>query len=136
MNKLAHAISVDLNISVEDAVALVKHGLREEGFGIITEVNVGQTLKEKIDADFQEYVILGACDPSPTYPVLQKDAEAGLRLPCNVVVRGEGERSVVSILDPMVMAELSGAEGMEEAVRIARSKLEGMLVRLTDQYIE
>lgn len=97
---------------------------------------MGQTLKEKIDADLQEYVILGTCDPSPAYPVLQKHAEAGLLLPCNVVVRGEGERSVVSILDPMVMAELSGAEGVEEAVRIARGKIEAMLARLTDQYIE
>lgn len=124
MQKLAYGLS------------LVRDALKQEGFGVLTEIDVRQTLKEKIAADFQPYVILGACNPSLAYVALQKDAEMGLLLPCNVVVREIEHGSVVSILDPLVLAELSGAEGLEEVARIARGKIERVLQRLGEQNIE
>lgn len=136
MQKLAYGLTVKLALPFDTAISLVRDALKREGFGVLTEIDVRQTLKEKIAADFQPYVILGACNPSLAYVVLQKDAEMGLLLPCNVVVREIEHGSVVSILDPLVLAKLSTAEGLEEVARIARDKIERVLQRLGEQNIE
>ncbi len=136
MQKLAYGLTVKLALPFDTVISLVRDALKQEGFGVLTEIDVRQTLKEKIAADFQPYVILGACNPSLAYVALQKDAEMGLLLPCNVVVREIEHGSVVSILDPLVLAELSSAEGLEEVARIARGKIERVLQRLGEQNIE
>ncbi|MBI2912492.1 MAG: DUF302 domain-containing protein [Chloroflexi bacterium] len=131
MKELPYGLSIALDLPLEPAIAAVRGALKEEGFGILTEIDVRQTLREKIGADFQPYVILGACNPPLAFAALQDDIEAGLLLPCNVTVRQEDGGSVVSILDPLVMARLSGASGLDEVSRIAREKLERVIDRLS-----
>lgn len=136
MKELPYGLSIALDLPLEPAIAAVKGALKEEGFGILTEIDVRKTLREKIGADFQPYVILGACNPPLAFAALQDDIEAGLLLPCNVTVRQEDGGSVVSILDPLVMARLSGASGLDEVSRIAREKLERVIDRLSGKQIE
>ncbi len=136
MKLLTYGLSVNLELPLEPAIAAVKDALKEEGFGVLTEIDVRQTLREKIGADFQPYVILGACNPPLAFAALQDDIEAGLLVPCNVTVRQEGGGSVVSILDPLVMARLSGAPGLDEVSRLARQKLERVIDRLSGRDIE
>ena len=136
MKQLAYGLSIILDLSLEPAIAAVKDALKEEGFGVLTEIDVRKTLREKIGADFQPYVILGACNPPLAFAALQDDIEAGLLLPCNVTVRQEGSGSVVSILDPLVMAKLSPAPGLDEISRLARQKLERVVDRLSGKEIE
>jgi uncharacterized protein (DUF302 family) len=110
-----------------EAVEAVTAALNREGFGVLTTIDVKRTLKEKVGADFQDYVILGACNPALAYTALMDDIEVGLLLPCNVTVRADGERSIVSILDPGLMAHLSDAEGLQRVAMIAREKLQRVL---------
>ena len=93
-----------------------------------------KTLKEKIGSDFQPYVILGACNPSLAFVALQDDIDTGLLLPCNVTVREEADgRSVVTVLDPNVMARVSPSAELKEVARLARQKLERVLDELSRQ---
>ena len=131
MKQLPYGLSIELKLPLEEAIAATREALKEEGFGVLTEIDVRKTLQEKIGVDFQPYVILGACNPSLAFTALQDDIEVGLLLPCNVTVRQENSGSVVSILDPLVMARLSGAPGLNEVSSIAREKLERVLDQLT-----
>lgn len=90
--------------------AKVTEALKQQGFGILTEIDVQKTLKEKIGADFEPYVILGACNPELAHRALSADRAIGLLLPCNVVLRSVGESVEVSIVDPEVMFSVVDAE--------------------------
>ena len=85
-----------LNIPFDEAIKRVTEELAQEGFGILTEINVKDTLKKKLDVDFDNYVILGACNPPFAYKVLQSEHEIGLLLPCNVVVYEKQEEVFAS----------------------------------------
>lgn len=89
----------------EEAVEKTTAALKEEGFGVLTEIDVKSTLKEKLDADFRPYVILGACNPSLAKQALDAELEVGALLPCNVIVYEDesGDGSVVSAVEPMTM---------------------------------
>lgn len=134
MKELPYGLSVDLDLPLGPAIAATKEALKAEGFGILTEIDVRKTLKEKIAADFQPYVILGACNPSLAFVALQDDIDTGLLLPCNVTVREEADgRSVVTVLDPNVMARVSPSAELKEVARLARQKLERVLEQLSRQ---
>lgn len=134
MKELPYALSVDLDLPLGQAISAAKEALKAEGFGILTEIDVRTTLKEKIAADFQPYVILGACNPSLAFVALQDDIDTGLLLPCNVTVReGADGRSVVTVLDPNVMARISPSAELKEVARLARQKLERVLEELSRQ---
>jgi uncharacterized protein (DUF302 family) len=96
--------------SFEEVKAKVVSALKTQGFGILTEIDVQKTLKEKIDVEFEPYQILGACNPHLAYQALQADKMIGLLLPCNVVIRATGESVAVSILDPEVMFSVVSSE--------------------------
>lgn len=130
MNATTFGMTVRVPLSYEDAVEAVKAALKREGFGVLTTIDVKKTLEEKVGAEFEDYVILGACNPALAYTALMDDVEVGLLLPCNVTVRADGDGSIVSILDPGVMAQLSDAEGLREVSTIARGKLERVLGEL------
>lgn len=106
-------------------VEKTKAELAKEGFGILTEINVRETLKKKLDVDYQNYIILGACHPQSTYQMLQKEQEIGLLLPCNVIVykKNEGEVTVSAIRPTSAMqivengAALSLAEEVEKKLK-------------------
>jgi uncharacterized protein (DUF302 family) len=93
-----------LDTSFEEAITQVTNALKEEGMGVLTEIDVQATLKKKIDVDFRKYKILGACHPVIAYQMLQTDDKAGVFYPCNVVVQEHEDGTVeVSAVDPLIM---------------------------------
>lgn len=120
-----YAIEVTTQRSFEDAIARVTELLGEEGFGVLTEIDVQATLKKKLGADVRPYKILGACNPGFAQRALAAEPHVGVLLPCNVVVWEEGTHRVVSAMEPKVMAqvvdhaELQAVAG-EVSVRIHR----------------
>jgi len=134
VKELPYGFSIELNLPLDRAIEAVREALKSEGFGVLTEIDVRTTLKEKIGADFQPYVILGACNPSLAFRALQDDIDIGMLLPCNVTVREEADgRTIISAFDPNVMARLSPSAGLKEVARLAREKLERVLEGLSGQ---
>jgi len=120
-----------LSLPYEQAVQRVTEALKVEGFGVLTEIDVQDTLKQKIGADFRRYVILGACNPPLAHRALSADLDVGLLLPCNVVVYEEGGRSVVVAVDPLAMlGVLAGNPEVADVAREARAKLERVIASL------
>ena len=120
-----------LSVPYEQAVQRVTEALKVEGFGVLTEIDVQDTLKQKIGADFRRYVILGACNPPLAHRALSADLDVGLLLPCNVVVYEEGGRSVVVAVDPLAMlGVLAGNPEVADVAREARAKLERVIASL------
>jgi uncharacterized protein (DUF302 family) len=97
-----------LDVPFAEAVARATEALKAEGFGVLTTIDVRQTLREKLDVAFEPYVILGTCNPQLAYRGLQAEHELGLLLPCNVIVHEHDGRSVVSIVDPAQMLGMVG----------------------------
>jgi len=113
-------IRKDLSISYDEALARVPEALKAEGFGVLTEIDVGATLKAKLGVDFRRYKILGACNPTFAHQALGQMLEVGVMLPCNVVVyERDGGGATVIAVDPMqTMAAHDGAlAGIAEQVR-------------------
>jgi uncharacterized protein (DUF302 family) len=109
---------------LDTAVELVKAALKDQGFGILTTIDVTATMKEKLGHDFEPYVILGACNPGLAWRALQSEHEIGLLLPCNVIVHQHGDQSRVSVMDPMVMTSVSpGNDELAEVAAEAEAKL-------------
>lgn len=109
-----YGIKKTVDLSVDEADRKIRDALADEGFGILTEIDVEETLKEKLDVDFPSYEILGACNPPMAHQALQAEADVGLLLPCNVVVRALADgRTVVEALDPV--QQLSVADNPELA---------------------
>ena len=124
------AIKTKLDLPFAEAVDKVTEALQQQGFGILTEIDVKATMKKKLDVDFQPYVILGACNPPLAHRALTADLEIGLLMPCNVIVYEEGSGSVVSIGDPSLMAQIAGGGELEEVAAEARSRLVAVLESL------
>jgi uncharacterized protein (DUF302 family) len=119
-----YGIRKKTSLSYDDAVARIRQLLGENGFGVLTEIDMKEKLKEKLGVEIQRYVILGACNPPLAYKALQSEKEIGLLLPCNVIVYEEGDGTVVAAMDPMVMAEVIPDNAMlAEVARDAREKL-------------
>ena len=111
---------VELNEPFPRALERTRDALKAEGFGIITEVDIRATFREKIDRDFRPYVILGACNPALAFSALNADPNVGLLLPCNVTVEaGPGEGSVVRLVDPMLLMTGTGLVASPELERVA-----------------
>jgi len=103
---MRYGISKIVNLSYEQAVKKVTEELKKEGFGVLTTIDVKDTLKKKLNLDFRKYVILGACNPPLAHKALEAEEEVGLLLPCNVIVYEKGHETVVSAFDPQVMAKI------------------------------
>lgn len=110
-------------VSFDDARARVTDALKQEGFGILTEIDVQSTLKAKLDRSFRKYVILGACNPQLAHRALEAELGIGLLLPCNVCVWEEESGSVVSIARPHAMFDLVGNEALQPVVNDADERL-------------
>jgi uncharacterized protein (DUF302 family) len=120
-----------LKASWEDALARVPEVLQSEGFGVLTEIDVRETLKKKLGVDFRRYKILGACNPSLAHRALEAELEVGLMLPCNVIVYDGGEgRTVVCAIDPMQTVGARGVPALAELAATVREKLQRALDRL------
>jgi len=118
-----YGLQVKLNVSYAEAIEKATAALKAEGFGVLTTIDVKTTLKQKIDADFYPYVILGACNPHLGYRALQAEPAVGLLLPCNVIVYEEEGGSVVSIVDPLVMMQVSSNAVLCDVAQEAHAKL-------------
>lgn len=111
-----YGFGTTLDMPLAEAVAQTTAALKAEGFGVLTTIDVQQTLKEKIDVAFEPYVILGACNPHLAYRALQAEHELGLLLPCNVIVHEHDGRSAVSVVDPAQMLGVVGDNAELQAV--------------------
>ncbi|MGB8332226.1 MAG: DUF302 domain-containing protein [Polyangiales bacterium] len=125
MNDPGYAFSKQLDgVSVDEALAKVTEALKANGFGVLTKIDVRETLKNKLDVDFRPYVILGACNPKLAHKALQGEPMIGLLLPCNVVVQESDGGALVSFADPKAMFELAPHAPIEDVAAEARRLLE------------
>ena len=120
-----------LNLPYPQAVARVKEVLADQGFGILSEIDVQATLREKRGIDMEPYVILGACNPDLAHQALQAEPGVGVLLPCNVVVSTAGQGSLVQMLAPQVMADLTGSPVLQPIADEASRRLDAALNELT-----
>lgn len=111
-------------------VTAVREALAEQGFGILTEIDVQATLKEKLGQEMEDYLILGACNPPLAHQAIEADRSIGLLLPCNVVVRSEGEHTTVQALDPNTMVTLTGQNALQPVAEEATRRLDAALSAL------
>lgn len=112
----------------EEAIDKVTSELKNEGFGILTEIDVKETLKKKLDVDFRRYKILGACNPPFAYQALQSEDQIGLMLPCNVVVQETSDGQVeVSAVDPIASMQAVDNPALGEIATQVRSKLQNVI---------
>lgn len=125
-----YGIRRNVALSFEDADARVRVALKEEGFGVLTEIDVRATLREKLGVEVSPYRILGACNPPIAHQAIQAEPSVGLLLPCNVVVREENGAVVVEALDPVVQLEVAGNPALMEAARDVRARMQRVLERL------
>jgi uncharacterized protein (DUF302 family) len=98
-----YGFGIDLNLPYEQAIEQVTAALKAEGFGVLTTIDVRETLRQKLDVEFEPYTILGACNPQLAHRAFQISHEIGLLLPCNVIVHNHGAGTRVDIVDPMAM---------------------------------
>jgi uncharacterized protein (DUF302 family) len=117
--------------SFDNAVASVVGALKEEGFGVLTEIDVRDTLKKKLDVDFRRYKILGACNPPLAHRALQAELEVGVMLPCNVIVyEGDDHAVHVTAIDPMQTIAAQGSPKLAEVAREVHDKLARVVKRI------
>jgi uncharacterized protein (DUF302 family) len=124
-------IRITLTLPYEQAIQQTTDALKAEGFGVLTQIDVQSTLKQKINADFRRYVILGACNPALAHRALSANLDVGLLLPCNVTVYEEGGRSVVTAVDPVEMLGVLKGDAVAHEVAVeARTKLQRVIASL------
>jgi len=122
---MSYYISKKIDATFEQAIDEVKEALAIQGFGIITEINMQQKLKEKLDVDFRRYTILGACNPAYAYKALQNEDKIGTMLPCNVVVQELGENEIeVAAIDPVASMMAIENDSLKSFASEIKSKLE------------
>jgi uncharacterized protein (DUF302 family) len=128
---LSYGFGKTVNLRYEQAVERTKQALASEGFGVLSEIDVRDTMKKKLNVDFRPYVILGACNPPLALEALSKELDIGLLLPCNVIVyAGEGDSSVVAFLDPEAALELTGNEKFGPLARDVKARLQRVLAKV------
>ncbi len=125
----SYGFKTTVNLSYEEAIGQVTAALKEQGFGVLTQIDVKATLKQKLDVDSPKYVILGACNPALAHRALQTEPEIGLLLPCNVIVYEDEStgQMVISIADPVAMMQIAGNPLLTEVANEARSRLEKVI---------
>lgn len=128
---MGYGLQIDLEEPFDEVLPKVRESLAESGFGILTEIDIKKTLKNKIDVDVEDQVILGACNPRFAYHGLQVEPSLGVLLPCNVVVRRTGEVTVVEAVDPEAMFTVTKNPEMEPLADQVRTALKEALDRLS-----
>jgi uncharacterized protein (DUF302 family) len=124
---MQYGFSKTVDLSYEQAIEKVTEELKKEGFGVLTTIDVKETLKKKLDVDFKKYIILGACNPPFAYKALTAEEEIGLLLPCNVIVYEKGDKTAVSIFDPIVMMAVLDNDTMKPIAEEVKHRLQRVL---------
>ena len=120
--------------SFEPVAAQVINLLKDEGFGVLTEINIQQTLKDKLDIDFKKYKILGACNPPFAYKALQVENKIGTMLPCNVIVQETSPNTIeVSAINPMVSMQAVKNEQLSDVAEVVSTKLENVIKNINNE---
>jgi uncharacterized protein (DUF302 family) len=120
-----------MDLSFDEAIVRVTDELKKEGFGVLTEIDVKATLKNKLDVDFRNYRILGACNPPFAYQALLAEPQIGLMLPCNVVVQQSGNgQIIISAIDPLASMQAVENEALGEVAEQVRAKLQKVIESL------
>ena len=120
--------SKKVNLTFDEAIEKTVEELKKEGFGVLTEIDVKETLKKKLDVDFRKYKILGACNPSLAYKALQMEENIGVMLPCNVIVQECEDGTIrVSAINPMVAMQSVDNPNLSEVAELVSEKLNNVL---------
>jgi len=128
---MSYHTSKTVNLTFDQAIVKVMEELKKEGFGILTEIDVKETLKKKLDVDFRKYRILGACNPPLAYKALQTEENIGVMLPCNVIVQEKDDGTVqVSAINPLVAMQSVGNSSLEEVAGTVSEKLQRVINNL------
>jgi uncharacterized protein (DUF302 family) len=130
LQKTGYGSVVSTDLPLEPAVERVKALLKEEGFGVLCEIDVSKTLHEKIGKDFRPYRILGACNPALAYEALSADGQIGLLLPCNIVVQEEAGHTIVSAIDAQAMMTVAGNPGLLPIAHDANQRFARVIERI------
>lgn len=125
--------TVTIDLPHDKAIEVVRRAFAEQGFGVITEIDMAATLKAKIGEEIEPYVILGACNPQLAHRAVQADSSIGALLPCNVVVRTEAGATVVDALDPAVMSQMSSDPGLNAVAEEAGRRIDAALQTVRDE---
>jgi uncharacterized protein (DUF302 family) len=129
--ELSYGFGRTVKLPYDEAVERTRKALAEQGFGVLTEIDVCETLKKKLDVEFRPYVILGACNPGLAHRALTSELDIGLLLPCNVIVYGvDGESSVVEAMDPVAALSLTGREDIREIAFEVKDRLQKAIAAL------
>ncbi|NIA30670.1 MAG: DUF302 domain-containing protein [Actinobacteria bacterium] len=131
MQQTKYAFSKIVGLGYDEAIEKVTGELKKEGFGILTEIDVKETLKKKLDVDFKPYKILGACNPPYAYKSLQAEEQIGLMLPCNVIVYvNDNDETVVAAVDPAASMQAVDNPNLGEVAQTIQGKLKSVIERL------
>ena len=137
---MTYALSTILHTSFEDAVERTRKALADQGFGVLTEIDMKATLKAKLGEDMDDYLILGACNPPLAHRAVNVDRQIGLLLPCNVIVRSHptagDDTVIVDAMDPQVMVQVSDQPGLREVANDAAEKLRAAIDFPTAENVE
>ena len=128
---MSYALTTTVDAPYERAVDAVKEALGEQGFGVLTEIDIKATLKKKLDVDVPAQIILGACRPPLAHAALQAEPSVGLLLPCNVVVRETETGTVVEAVDPQTMVSMTDNGDLQQIADEAKERLEKALASLS-----
>jgi uncharacterized protein (DUF302 family) len=118
-----YTFQTQLSLTVEQAIPVVLEQLKKEGFGVLMDLDIQATMKQKIDVDIPAYHILGACNPQLAHQALMSEPEIGALLPCNVVVRAEGDKTIVSFMDPQAMKQITSNPQVHAVASEAEARL-------------
>lgn len=129
---MEYGITIRTPVPFAEAVARVRGALKAQGFGVLTEIDVQATLRDKLGQDMENYLILGACNPPLAYRALDADRRIGLLLPCNVVVRTAGGQTVIEALNPQVMVQVADQSSLKPVADEATSRIRAALDSLKD----
>ena len=128
---MSYHFSRTLGIPFVDAIANVKSALKDQGFGVLTDIDVQKTLREKLGVEFRQYRILGACNPSLAHRALQLEDKIGTMLPCNVIVQEHGEgRIEVSAVDPVASMQAVDNPDLGDVAHTVQAKLKAVIASL------
>jgi uncharacterized protein (DUF302 family) len=136
MEDTTYGIRTAIKLPYEKAIESTTAALKDEGFGILTSIDVKDTLKKKLDVDFRRYVILGACNPPIAHKALKAETELGLLLPCNVVVyeADTPDTSVIAVMAPLVALGIIDNPELHEAAKEADQRLRRAIAALEKQH--